>query len=1216
MSTKSVGHASWVQNLNLLRKEAIEESGASPGPSRRARAGAGEPADAGAPPRLVARLGVAGVPEKVAERHGESLRPAAGDAAAIADLIGTKLEAWRGRSVQRIVDQFYKALGQALDQAPAEARPDLARQSVHALRGLFDRVGPSDQLGAATSAAVGLFELGMRELARGALAVTPKEVAAAMGDATQAISDLIGTLSDRPGLGSALNIFPVLVEQLESREAALTPASRRAIWAEVAAFLARTAPLSGFSQEISAELTKALADAIAADKPGATAARTLEAAARAFQRPRARGQAEVQDQLASRRVHGLPVRAPGRPSFDRLNASLEKTLAAHPAGPAELNRAIFQLRARAIEELGRFDPGRQKTDPWVAAAQLLDKLGPTEQALPALEWLAESTRAMRDERFAAGLARAAEAEKPAEVARRLAEAVLARAGYTPADLEGLGAALDGLSKLPPSRAFSAFFALAGVLADPGDQTAAIVRRITRLASEGGKDDLATFLRRSADRIGSSLSQLEYQNFGGQDAAAVKENIAAQIARASAGVPDAEEATEKLADLLSTVHVRLPRAQLAELVAAEGPRRPGIWTLVDPSVRYRHDVSELLGRVFGALARSPIARSTPEAQTEAARFGLYLTEVAAKLDGDPDVPMERITADVTKAFQRPQDLTPAQRGRKAAGLRGDAKPSVEAYLRAHEELPLELALTAGLHLTAAQSGWLLEHLGAATGRDTRRRLRDFVFACVSARKLDLVEAVRSTKAPAKAINRAISFVARAYREGKLGELVPWKALIEGFRANQDPIAAVEQKRIDATLAEVGLAKIPKDELNERGLEEVASCGEAITYLLDYFKKGHVEDGIDHLRFRAPLLAVLESVARGTWPATKYEDEAGRRQMAALTPEQQAIWREETVISAKDGPRGDQPELRRALALAKGLGKALRREAKLEVPGLPELGWNKPSLARVEARFAELGAAIRAVEKGSPEHKRLGVELGVVRDAVVLLRLHFAIQGAGEEPSSALLALRQPLQDATATLRRQGLAGALQAAVDISFAARDVRSSPRQGVYAVDEDRLEPLLMSTTGGCIHYTGMRRWANASLAANANEKIVRVYDGENFVYRAIIRFHEVELRGYKGPAIWVNEANVNGGGEDEHRELLLRQVLAKAAAMKVPVITSQNDLTSAAKSMRLVAGEREVKLRIDGGNTDAIFTDYTLSSDVRAARGGAKLWETEVDLTVVMPR
>jgi hypothetical protein len=339
------------------------------------------------------------------------------------------------------------------------------------------------------------------------------------------------------------------------------------------------------------------------------------------------------------------------------------------------------------------------------------------------------------------------------------------------------------------------------------------------------------------------------------------------------------------------------------------------------------------------------------------------------------------------------------------------------------------------------------------------------------------------------------------------------------------------------------------------------------------------------------------------------------MSVLSPHQQEIWREETVTNPNMHDRASLVEKRRAFALATGLAKALRREARLEAPKIDGLGWNQPSLERAEKRLAEALETLRTAEKGSRDHARASADIRPIRDTVALLRLYYAIKGGAREPRAALGLLRGPIDDALPTLRRQGLSGALEAAMEIAVAAEDVGASPRRGTYAVDEDRLEPLLTSTTGGCIHYTGVRRWAIASLTCNANEKIVRVYEGDHFVYRAIMRFHRASMPGYKGPVLWINMASANGGTE-EHHALILRHALEKAKAMGVPVVSSQNDFTEAAREVKSKIEHKSVRLEVDGGNTDALFTDYTFPSDVAAQRGNQAVWVVERPLTVVTPR
>src|SRR5262249_38212412 len=109
--------------------------------------------------------------------------------------------------------------------------------------------------------------------------------------------------------------------------------------------------------------------------------------------------------------------------------------------------------------------------------------------------------------------------------------------------------------------------------------------------------------------------------------------------------------------------------------------------------------------------------------------------------------------------------------------------------------------------------------------------------------------------------------------------------------------------------------------------------------------------------------------------------------------------------------------------------------------------------------------------------------------------------------------------------------------------------------------------------------------------------------------------MPGYKGPVLWINMASANGGGTEEHRQLLLRHALEKAKAMGLPVVTSQNDFGQAARVVKAKIEHKSVRLEIDGGNTDVLFTDHPLQRNVAAKRGNQPVWVAEQQLTVVTP-
>ncbi|MCK6551617.1 hypothetical protein L6R52_37640 [Myxococcota bacterium] len=906
--------------------------------------------------------------------------------------------------------------------------------------------------------------------------------------------------------------------------------------------------------------------------------------------------------------------------------ALHTLVAAHPATSDGLRQTFGQLRAVLVNELAVARPAQLgAANYWPVAAALVERFAKTELAEHTLALLTDLLPVLRQNGAAAAAFAAIDAALPGpELARALATALAETSPHRLAGLPGLTDALDGLEALSEHAAMQALFALAPTLrtAQPAS-AASIVTHVLELAKLGGRDDQLGVLRDFAARETGVFDALVRYNLQAREPARRPE-VARAIALASSGAKLEVNTVNALGSLVRSLEASFPQVKVEQLAAASDG---GVFTLVDPAVRYRHPVQQLFDQLAPTIGRAGVQNLGPDTQNDGARLALRLTAVIANLDGEYAIPLQRIRADLDAAFRDPGKLR-LPPNVDALAMRAFAQaPSVSAYVAAVPELPLELALTAGLHLAPEQLAWVSEKMAAVAGRDTKRALRDLVFACVTHGRLDLLEAARTTKAPTKAVSKLVSFVAKSYRENRMHE-VQFDALIAGLKRDEDPIAAIEKAKIDETLAKLNLAELagPNAKLDPAGLAEIAKSGEALTYLFQNYRQGYVYDGIDHGPLEGVLKDVLRSVATGTWPRSRYETEGGRQMLARLTPEQQALWKQEQVTPLKDaGNAAEQAELTDAMSLLRGLAKALTMEVKLDVPGLGALAWDAASLAKVEAHYAAEVAKIRDVPKGTPEHKARSSALGATREALVLLRLHAAVSGRQGDAKTVLLAIKEPLAEAASALRKRGLKGAAEAATRIGFVARDVKTSPRQGTYATDEDGLHALLTTCTGGCIHYTNVRRWALASLAANANERILRVYEGDRFVGRAILKFYGVKMDGYEGPALWINQYNVNGGGATpEHQKLLAKHALLKAKAMGIPVLSSYCDMTAAARDLGVAVVQKQASLQIDDGVTGLQFLDYLLRApgnggyayETKKLRGAAPHFEAApLNVNVVMP-
>jgi hypothetical protein len=742
------------------------------------------------------------------------------------------------------------------------------------------------------------------------------------------------------------------------------------------------------------------------------------------------------------------------------------------------------------------------------------------------------------------------------------------------------------------------------LAPLGDVDEAIVENALARAERGGRDDLIASIREGARR-----EQLYLRALGDPKVAA---------ALAELGVAT-EEGASAIASSIAEIRNRVPdaRAPLAEL-----------WALSDPAQRFKRPPHAVFAQLLGALDNAGLGAQSGEAKNATVALAASLAFVVARLDGDPELPFQRILRDLEDAVRDPDALKWTAK-RDAISLR--AKTHAAAYVAAHAELPPELALSAGLHLSTDQLAWLTAKAESTTGRDTVRALRDMVYASITAGRLDLLDALRETAAPPKSQSKLIAFVARMYRGNRLNE-VPFDRLLEGLRAGVDPVTAIEQEEAKRVLAELGLGDVMNAELDPAGIAELKHASAAVTTLWSAIQNNEAWDGSSASDLRQPFLDVISSVARGTWPKTKYESEVAKRTLANLSPHQVELWRAEMVTPLDDQRAAAAADLSRALAMLRGLAAVVKQQA-------PDLAYSREGERTLADQLAAGVKGLHETQKGSDEHRALSRSLGPLRHQLALVRFVRAVENGGGDPAAFLSSMKSTIADAKAALPGIGLKIGVEVLREVEDHTHGLGASPRQGVYAVDEDRLEPLFMSGTGGCCYYNGARKWQNISAAANANEKVMRVYDGANFVYRAYVKIYDGEIGDYKGPVMWLNESKANGAGSEQHRELLLRHAVKKAQAMGIPLVTMPkadhgaacNDVGPAAQALGLQASIQRIKVSfpIDTA-TGWTYADYwtgreadgryfettTYHHNLKKSFPGQTHYTRDYDFRVVMPR
>lgn len=1152
-----------------------------------------------------------GIPEKVATRHATALKAGLAEAAELRQATGA-LEGWRKKAVQRSLDQFYKTLGAALDSAPVEARPAVARRSLKALAALVEELGKSAALHSAITAAVSLFDTELRLAAQGRLPLDHAQLGERFQAATEAALVVVEAQQGRRGLGTALNLLPNIVERLARRVPQLTAPELGVIVAETRRLLVEVGPRAGLDQIAASRLSRALSAALATPERGlpevlADTARHFRGAYaeahQALERALAEPAGKVERLVATRGLYAEMIQA------------LTAVAQAHPTARPALHQELLGLKTSAHQHLLRLGNNAEAYAPvYRAATGLLAHLGPTPLAESVLGYcrrLVENADGMAA--AAPALEAAVLAPTPGALAAQLLRAMI----HPPHEGE-LKRALGKLAKSNVEGLLGVVLALDVQRVDQ-ERGLELIATVERRAQQGAEVEPEAH-RDYLSRLEQVVEQLEDRRYQ------LRAITSAQLRAIAAGVADqtrrplSDEHADELVSLLGAVVATFPRADLTAVLGDDPETgRKGLLSTSDPSTNWKAPMSVVLGKFLKAVAKA-LPKAAPDLPSAIAT-AVDLTHLIGRLDGRYEIPYARILKDFQEAHAHPRRLT-------TLTTRTDPRPrttsSVEAYLAAQPSMPRELALTAGLHLDRPRLGKLLERIEGTTGRDTVRALRDFVFACVTAERLPLFDLVLSGKLDPQLERGTIELVAGEYREDRLKKL-DFDALLKGLRRGEDPVS---QMQAAATTSALGKLQF-EGPIDPRGMAEITSCGEAIRNLLEYTKPGMIVDDIDMGLMKAPFLAALQSIADGTWPAAKYETPLAQEILAKLSPEQQEIWRSSTLISArgdqpvgKDGPdAGPDPRLLKVRAAAKGLGKVLA-EVTLRHPKLGRLNHDQAAQQALLALFNRQLEAVRAAEKGSPAHRALSTELASTRGLLALLDLELALLRLPADPRLILKKVRGPLAAAQGAIKRLGVPALTEVAADLLGLAKMGAARPssggaageRVGRYAVDEDSLEALITSTTGGCVHHSEVRRWANTNLLVNPHEKMIRAYEDDEFKYRACLKLIEIKVGNYSGPALWLNETNANGNGDEEHKELVLLQALTKAKALGIPIVSS-NSFEGAPRKLGLQEKERQVVVIFDDGATGSTFTDYTLPHNLREARGKDPKYKEEVGLHLVMP-
>lgn len=659
-------------------------------------------------------------------------------------------------------------------------------------------------------------------------------------------------------------------------------------------------------------------------------------------------------------------------------------------------------------------------------------------------------------------------------------------------------------------------------------------------------------------------------------------------------------------------------------------------LFDPNRTNFSPPEDLLDSLLQEAA--PLVAKDPKKQTVLFDLAVRLSRTMAEI-ADTGPLFNRVRQDWAEAIQHPEKLGKGGAMPQVALRAQNAVPSIGGFLEQYPELPLEAALTIGMHLSGDRFAWVSSQMEKTRQQDRLRALRDMVAACVDADRLGFIDTVRDAPASKKAIARAIDEVAKAFRENKLEE-VPFDDWARALMEGRDPVFEREQASIEKTLAELNLQELADGPLDPEGVADILACKKQIAVMLERFVEGArapTDTQYDLGCLRPVVMETLRSAASGAWPDVRYENEVGKRMMARLTPRQRQIWRKTSVTYATPpaDAEADQAWLGQARVLLGGLERAMPQT----LPLGEGLDWNEASLAKVRAAHSEAVDEVHHVPKGSEAHKAAGRKLGELTEALAFLELHHRLANLGDEVGAATLRDLAPLlESARARAKRHSTAEGLVEIVDrVLDGIRRLQGVATEGKYAADEDSLEALWTANQTGCLSVSGgaSRIWGLPGAASDANIKRLRVYDGDRQTFRATMRFFPVKMDGYEGMALFVDNPKPDGGGGVEDRNLIHRHVLEKALEMGIPVMAGglyQNSYTGWAELAKEgeargleVKRNLQVECFFEEGHTPYSHSDCLMNDGhggtnfigwIAKHRGDNEFWERSLDIqTVVMP-
>lgn len=1099
----------------------------------------------------------AAVSEKVLQKYGANLKPAKADMNAIGQLAVT-MRPHRALQFGHALDRFYGELGKFIDKMPDAEKAGATKLGVAALKGLVERVGASERIVASVETLSSLLFHGGPEAA-------PFPARAKTAQAEMNV--LLDALEGRSGAGTLLLGFRNLTEAAVMQQKKTSFEARVGLWQAARDFLLGASPANGVTQ---AELGTLVGLYFSAAEKQKDPVKALAAAKKAALEPHAAGIAAARQQLEV----GPQVAqgAPGHEAAKAVSAALSDLLAAHPAGPDALLGAVEQLAGAVFGRAPGM--GAEEAAAHKHIAKVVRLVAGTAAAEPVLRFLAASPDLAKKPAAVAALATI---KQPEQVAPGLLEAASAAKGR---DTKALEDGLALLGRLPPPLAQGAALAVLPHLGQPHD--GALVLATAQFARTADTLDPIT-------RFASSYAVVHPQI-----AAHVGEQQTLGLAAALAAELDGQQDQRRaqfVGSAAAQVLALLPGVPLAKLATADRAGEAGILALVQKNAQGRQPL-QYVSRLLQTLAA---VRLPDDVKVVMARRALHVGSEVARLDRDPETVMPRILEDWAAALASPEQLQFALKGGKPIGVLARGQPSALGFLEAHAELPPELALTAGRHLSAEQLGWLVETIKNQRSHGKLRQLRDLVFGLVQQGRLDVLDAMRNSQSGGKALDAVLGHLVQEYRVGRLAN-VPLDQIKAGLEAGQDPMAEISAAQNAAALGAIlpaggpGLAK-----LDPEGVAALKRNEATLKSFLAFFPDGQKIWNLPTEVYKKPILDFLRGVAEGTLREYKYNHPVAAKQLEKLSPQAKELWSTEGVTAKAQAAAADGPELAEALPLLKGLPQMLAK-VKLGTAEMPELAFDAASSAKLAGARDELVAQLRQVPKGSPEHRKASGALGPIVDRLALIELKLALDQAlaqgNASASSVLLEVKAHLPSAARAVRRFGGAGIAEALMDLSERAGRIKTQPRQGLYAADEDRLDAYLTSFgAGSCIDpANGFNRPTIVEKMASGRYKMCRAMDGERPLARAFLRLLEIEVGNYKGPALWLDapQATPNGNAGGEASMLMYRHAMTKAHAMGVPFFCTGGHVNQIAQEKGLPVQNLNVTVHLDKGVTGTHHTQY----------------------------